>query len=95
MPSREDLEEGLSVELAIFEGIEGGILGVLVREAFDGDHAADLLLLGVVLEALVAVDADDLTKAEVGLSFLLFRHLNRLINDDYNGVRSSLLMSWG
>lgn len=95
MPSREDLEEGLSVELAVFEGIEGGILCILVREAFDGDHAADLLLLGVVLEALVAVDADDLTKAKVRLSFLLFRHLNRLINDDYNGVRSSLLMSWG
>lgn len=95
MPSREDLEEGLSVELAVFEGIEGGVLGILVREAFDGDHATDLLLFGVVLEALVAVDAHDLAKAEVGLGFLLFRHLNRLINDDYNGVRLRLLMSWG
>ena len=78
MASREDLEERLSVELAVFEGIEGGILGVLVGEAFDGDHAADLLLFGVVLEALVAVDADDLAKAEVGLGFLLFRHLNKI-----------------
>ena len=74
MSPGQDLEERLPVKLAVFEGIEGGVLGVLVREAFDGDHAADLLLFGVVLEALVAVDADDLTKAEVWLGFLLFRH---------------------
>lgn len=72
------MEEGLSVELAVFEGIEGGILGVLVREALDGDHATDLLLFGVALEALVAVNTDDLTKAEVWLGFLLFRHLNKI-----------------
>lgn len=42
--SGQDLEERLPVKLAVFEGIEGGVLGVLVREAFDGDHAADLLL---------------------------------------------------
>jgi hypothetical protein len=69
-----DLEKRLPVEVAVFEELKGGVLGVLVSETFDGDHPSDLLLLR--REALVAVDSYDLTEAKIPHVFyaLFFRH---------------------
>lgn len=60
-----NLEECLTIELAVLESIERQILGVFVSESFDSNDPTDLVTVLFALETLVAVDADDLSKSEV------------------------------
>jgi hypothetical protein len=51
----QNLEECLAVELAVFEALKSEVLGVLVGETLDCDHASGLdagLLFGSELEGL-------------------------------------------
>jgi len=70
----------LSIELAIFELIKGGILGIFICEAFDSYHSSFDLAITLLLKTFVAVYADYLSKTEIFFNFLFFWHLKDIIN---------------
>ena len=62
--------------MAIFELYKGGVFGIFISKALNGDHSAHGRSFSFLAEAFVSMNADDLAETQILFNFLFFWHLD-------------------